>query len=34
VATRIPFQALSDLPFNVLLTYVDVLREKARAESQ
>jgi hypothetical protein len=33
VATRIPFQYLESLSYPVLLTYVAVLQEKARAQS-
>lgn len=33
VATSIPFQFLRDLSYPVLLTYLDVLSERARAES-
>lgn len=33
VATSIPFQSFAELPFAVLLTYLDVLQEKARAEA-
>lgn len=31
VATQIPFESLDGLSYNVLLTYLDVLQEKARA---
>lgn len=32
VATNIPFQFLRDLSYPVLLTYLDVLQEKARLQ--